>query len=797
MQTKDLNKKQIIIVSLVSFLLVAFAVGLDLIIKAEPGKEGGQAATASEATASAAGLSSVPGYQYAQLSSRLTEIVEEEPYEPSPSVLNLAYFYPDGADTSDVINSYAGRLYTELTTKEAQYMAEIYDMSERTPQSMAQQLGLPTSRIMGKYNPKDSSQDPDNPATWKIGSFKNANVAFYDGDGNRINAYSAVKEIMAMASVYSYFHDMYDSEAMQEYAEELWEHSHSYRISMGNVYYCSGCLNRTIQEEAEEAIAQEQQQLLLEESLAKRTAESSGSAPAVYTLPETDGPANDLTEADEEATMPFISWNGTQEEGTGAGRESLGAEEAPSLIYSGGTGAEQSQTSAAGGESSSEESGSEAGASGEQAPTLPVMTKSETRQETTAPSTTVATTAPETTAPATTAAPTTVAPETTAAPQTEATVPAAEEAAAGEATLAAFSGIEGAEGLSYRGAYVLAENEEATLPGLAPAAQETGAPAAAASGTSAAPQTTAQTQAAETAAVQTTQEAQGATLPETARVEGPGAALMETSGREQRADEASLAADVQEQSGGGTTTRSVSTCPGHIDLYITVTIYGIDDMNGLVQRDTMGNDEANFNESWQGWTQEMLGYARALNSEDWFKRYGLTISAINVRNPLTESEIDAYLARIPDSVSQQRKDIVSFALHSVGKVPYYWGGKPSGPRYESNNFGTIVPPDTKGRVLRGLDCSGWINWVYWSVTGQRLAGQSTGTLIGCGERIARSELAPGDIIVRTGADAHVVMFLEWAGNGNMIVVHETGGVTNNVTVSEMSANWPYYRRLIQ
>ena len=68
--------------------------------------------------------------------------------------------------------------------------------------------------------------------------------------------------------------------------------------------------------------------------------------------------------------------------------------------------------------------------------------------------------------------------------------------------------------------------------------------------------------------------------------------------------------------------------------------------------------------------------------------------------------------------------------------------------------------------------------------------------MGCGRKISRSELRSGDIIIRTGADAHVVMFLAWADSGNMIVIHETGGVTNNVIVSEMAADWPYYRTLI-
>ena len=727
MQTNGLNQKQIIAVSLISLLLVGSAVGVDMLIKAQP--EGRAEETATVSTAS----SSREAYQYADISSKLTEIVEETPYEPSPSVLNLAYFYPEGADTSDVINSYAGRLYTELTTEEARYLADLYDLSDREPLTMAKELGLPTARVMGKYNPTDPSQDPDNPATWIIKNFKNANVAFYDGDGNRINAYSAVKEIMSMASVYSYFHDMHDAESMKAYAENLWKHSHSYKISMGNVYYCSGCLNKTIQEEAEEAIAQEEQQRLLEESLAKRTAASSGDV-TIYMPASTDGPANDMTERAEaeEATLFFDAGSQeSSEEDAALGTTEESSSETPAVIMAGNGASAEDRTEG----------------------TAEGTTASST---TVAPATVPETAAQETTAPVT-AAPATEAPET-----------------APEATLAGFSAARGAEGLRYQGKLILAEGNEATMfGGEAPA------------------ETAAATQAPETTA------AAAATAPETSTARettaGPAAELESSSS--QSPEEGTLAA-VDESSQASRTT-TVSGCPGHIDLYITVTIYGIDDINGLMQFDTIGNDPANFNEEWQGWTDEMKEYARQLNAEDWFKRYGLTISAINVTNPLTESEIQDYLNRIPDSVSQQRKDIVSFALHSVGKVPYYWGGKPSAPSYERNGFGTLVAPDTKGRVLRGLDCSGWINWVYWSVLGQRLAGESTGTLIGCGERIARADLQPGDIIVRTGADAHVVMFLEWAGNGNMIVVHETGGVTNNVTVSEMSANWPYYRKLVQ
>lgn len=762
MQKKSLNKKQIIIVSLVSLLLVSFAVGIDMMIKAQPGGMPALFATASDAEATPSKANS---YQYAQISSKLTEIVEDKPYEPSPEILNLAYFYPEGADTSDVINSYAGRIYTELTAQEAQYMADIYDLSDRTPLSMAKQLSLPTSRIMGKYNPNDASHDPDNPATWIVGSFKNANVAFYDGDGNRINAYSAVKEIMSMASVYSYYHDMYDAEAMRDYAENLWKHSHSYKISMGNVYYCSGCLNRTVQEEAEEAIEQEKQQQLLEESLAKRTAGTSGT-PMVYTLPATDGPANDTAEDElnDEATLffQFGDEEASEEESTSA-----------DTIAEGLTAPENASEDEAGASSNTLNAEPTLADAASESSTYITVTAEEAAPETE----TAVQTSPAETAPSVT--------ETAAALQTDAPE-ASENVPAEEATLAGFSVSGGTAGLSYQGEILLADNNEATLFGGA----DTGSSGPDGETAAAASVPEAQASEAVSSAINASSESSSAEY-------GPGITVLEDSeASENSGEEATLATtDGGKQSGTRTVTKT--TCPGHIDLYITVTIYGIDDNNGLMKFDTVGNHEANFNEEWQGWTDETKAYARALNAEDWFKRYGLTISAINVRNPLTESEIDAYLSRLPEDISQARRDIVDFALHSVGKVPYYWGGKPQAPRYERNNFGTLVAPDTKGRVLRGLDCSGWINWVYWSVLGNRLAGESTGTLIGCGERISRSELKPGDIIIRTGADAHVVMFLEWAGNGNMIAVHETGGVTNNVTVSEMTANWPYYRKLIE
>lgn len=241
-------------------------------------------------------------------------------------------------------------------------------------------------------------------------------------------------------------------------------------------------------------------------------------------------------------------------------------------------------------------------------------------------------------------------------------------------------------------------------------------------------------------------------------------------------------------------------CPGHVDLFIQVKILGLQEKNGLFSKDSMGNaGSLNTEETsgWTGWTEENIASVHAISSQDWFADYGLSVSSICLSNPLTNQEIEEYMNQLPSDLSETRRTIIHFALSSVGKVPYYWGGKASASGYEGNNFGALIQADNRGRILRGLDCSGWVSWVYWSATGQRLAGESTSSLALCGEKISRSQLKPGDIIVRTGTSAHVVMFLSWSADGKMNVIHESSAPVNNVTIKTMDAPWPHYRKLVE
>lgn len=63
-------------------------------------------------------------------------------------------------------------------------------------------------------------------------------------------------------------------------------------------------------------------------------------------------------------------------------------------------------------------------------------------------------------------------------------------------------------------------------------------------------------------------------------------------------------------------------------------------------------------------------------------------------------------------------------------------------------------------------------------------------------KIGRNELQPGDIVIRTGEGAHVIMFLGWTEDGRIRCIHESSAGVNNVTVSVRDANWPYYIRIL-
>ena len=242
-------------------------------------------------------------------------------------------------------------------------------------------------------------------------------------------------------------------------------------------------------------------------------------------------------------------------------------------------------------------------------------------------------------------------------------------------------------------------------------------------------------------------------------------------------------------------------CPGHVDLTITIQVKKFGDQNGLKEiiLDSLKKDEPFDNmpsSRWKGWNEECINAVNQLIDTDWFNAYGLSLSTVETKMPLSEEEISRYMSMLPENLSAERKNVIYYALSAVGKVPYYYGGKAAKQGLDGNQFGKTVGRDYKGRNKKGLDCSGFVQWAYWSGAENPLDfASSTKELVGKGNKIKRSELIPGDLVIQPSGESHVVMFLAWTEEGQMLAIHENS-TAGTVSVDEVSANYPYYRSIL-
>lgn len=658
-------------------------------------------------------------------------------HEASARKLNLAFYYPEDAKSEDIIDSYAGQVFQELMIMDLDWLADLYELSDISPSTMASRLGKSTKSIMGGYNPRDKKHKPNMPSSWVIHDWKKIHVNFVDGDGHAIEGFSNVKDILSMASVYTYYTDMMDVDTFAEYSRQLWKNSHSYSLSMGDLYYCSGCLNKTEEElvrEAEEkefasmgkaGKSEKQGDPETSQALSEGYIERQGvggyvqgdqaesrSETASEMMPEH---RKEQTEHREKQTDPGEEQISVQEDKLTTGQtdetadvssdveRKVGEQEKENVLA-------DSQATEAGDGQPTDNYTAEGTKENVEENEPDRMSMGNINQET---------------------------------------------GLVGGSGSPADSGLaqkgQGANGVSGLSGTLFASSSEAEN-------------------------------------VQGNSSMQG--------IHGNFSAVQNlqemASGQEQALEQESSADHSTDKTDQKKQAKKTSyDCPGHVDLYIRVKILGLKDKNGL-----FSIAKAAEQELWEGWTKRNIASVQSISSQDWFDNYGLSVSSISLSTPLTNQEIEEYMNQLPEDTSVTRRNIVHFALSSVGRVPYYWGGKASAPGYEGNHFGALIPADDKGRMLRGLDCSGWINWVYWSATGKRLPGESTSSLCLCGEQISRRELQPGDIIVRTGAGAHVVMFLSWSADGRMNVIHESSASINNVSVTTMDAPWPYYRKLV-
>ena len=156
---------------------------------------------------------------------------------------------------------------------------------------------------------------------------------------------------------------------------------------------------------------------------------------------------------------------------------------------------------------------------------------------------------------------------------------------------------------------------------------------------------------------------------------------------------------------------------------------------------------------------------------------------------ITQADAVALLENLPDALSPERKAVIQHALTLVGKVNYFWGGKSLVLGWDSR-WGTTMQVTAAGSSSTGtyrpygMDCSGFVDWVFYNATGgEYIIGHGGGASAQhryC-TAISWDEALPGDLVFYP-EDSHVGIVGGRDENGNLLIIHCASGA-NNVVIT--------------
>ena len=145
---------------------------------------------------------------------------------------------------------------------------------------------------------------------------------------------------------------------------------------------------------------------------------------------------------------------------------------------------------------------------------------------------------------------------------------------------------------------------------------------------------------------------------------------------------------------------------------------------------------------------------------------------------ISDATAKKLLADLPADLAPERRAVVETACKLVGKVNYFWGGKSLVIGWDSR-WGQLTKvwadgSSTTGTYLPyGLDCSGFVDWVFYNVTaGEYIIGHGGGAHAQhtyC-TPISWDEAQPGDLVFYPG-DEHVGIVGGRDESGNLLIIH--------------------------
>ena len=160
---------------------------------------------------------------------------------------------------------------------------------------------------------------------------------------------------------------------------------------------------------------------------------------------------------------------------------------------------------------------------------------------------------------------------------------------------------------------------------------------------------------------------------------------------------------------------------------------------------------------------------------------------------ISQEEALALLQNLPADLSPERKAVVRHALSLVGKVNYFWGGKSLVLGWDSR-WGQLTQVWAAGSQTTGtyrpygLDCSGFVDWVFYNASGGTyVIGHGGGAYAQhtyCTD-IPWSEAQPGDLAFYP-EDEHIGIVGGRDEDGNLLVIHCASGSLNNVVITGAS-----------
>lgn len=213
----------------------------------------------------------------------------------------------------------------------------------------------------------------------------------------------------------------------------------------------------------------------------------------------------------------------------------------------------------------------------------------------------------------------------------------------------------------------------------------------------------------------------------------------------------------------------------------------------------------------EGWTEYILHITvTARNADEMRTVYGFTqeqnsaldellsdrvvLEALAGSLNITDAEAQELLQALPADLEQARKDAVETALSLVGKVSYFWGGKSLVIGWDSR-WGQLTKVWAAGNSTTGtyrpygLDCSGFMDWIFYNITGGKYilgrGGGATAQHSYC-TPVSQAEAQPGDLAFYPD-DSHVGIVVGRREDGKLLVCHCSSG-QNNVVVTEFAAS---------